>query len=251
MNGGHVGYRVPERTTQALAAAQTVAELQDAAISFLRDVGFQDGTYHLARAKPYAENLKTVFSSCSQDWLARYAERGYGRQDHLNKVAQQTVLPILWLPRRPEPLSYESARIFREAREFGICDGISVPVHGPDALGLFTAVAGGTEAERRETIDSARDAVVTLGLYVHEYAATLLPADFDALGEASPRLTPRERECLQWVSLGKTGADIAAILNISEPTVRHFIAEARAKLNAATRAHAAVKAIRLGLIDGP
>lgn len=36
-------------------------------------------------------------------------------------------------------------------------------------------------------------------------------------------LTPRERECLQWLALGKTPWDIGMILKISRNTVRFHI----------------------------
>lgn len=56
-------------------------------------------------------------------------------------------------------------------------------------------------------------------------------------------LSAREREVLVWIASGKTSADIALLLGLSEHTIKHHIKRAMHKLNAATRAHAVAKAI--------
>ena len=61
-------------------------------------------------------------------------------------------------------------------------------------------------------------------------------------------LTQRESECLTWVSAGKTSWEIGHIMDISERTVNFHIGNATSKLDCATRRHAAVKALTLGLI---
>ena len=62
-------------------------------------------------------------------------------------------------------------------------------------------------------------------------------------------LNERETEVLTWAARGKTSAEIARIVDIAKRTVDFHIDNARAKLNAATRMHAAVKAASGGLID--
>jgi len=56
--------------------------------------------------------------------------------------------------------------------------------------------------------------------------------------EADP-LTDRERQILQRAGDGRTSADIAAELHLSEGTVRNYLSEAIAKLGAANRVDAA------------
>ena len=91
------------------------------------------------------------------------------------------------------------------------------------------------------------------------------PIDFDVLAtiitarlagvarrELRPKLAPlidREVETLTWVARGKTSAEIAQILNLSKRTVDFHIDNARAKLGAATRTEAVVKAADGGLIE--
>jgi PAS domain S-box-containing protein len=69
---------------------------------------------------------------------------------------------------------------------------------------------------------------------------------FDDPGAIS--LTGKERECLQWVSIGKTAWETAAILSRSQRTIEFHLNNAVRKLNAANKVHAAVIAIRKGLL---
>lgn len=64
----------------------------------------------------------------------------------------------------------------------------------------------------------------------------------------SVKLTLRERDCLKWVSSGKTSWEIACILQISERTVIFHLANAARKLNTSTRPQTVAKALRLGLL---
>ena len=91
------------------------------------------------------------------------------------------------------------------------------------------------------------------------------PIDFDILaaiiearlaGVARRRVFPqqvglnsRETEVLTWAARGKTSAEIAQITDLTKRTVDFHADNARMKLNAATRMHAAVKAASSGLIE--
>jgi DNA-binding NarL/FixJ family response regulator len=91
------------------------------------------------------------------------------------------------------------------------------------------------------------------------------PIDFDILveiiearlaGVSRRRVLPklvslneRETEILTWAARGKTSAEIAQIVDLAKRTVDFHADNARMKLNAATRMHAAVKAASCGLIE--
>lgn len=61
-------------------------------------------------------------------------------------------------------------------------------------------------------------------------------------------LSERERECLSWVSEGKTTDEVAVILDVSANTVNRYILHATQKLSAANRSMAIALAIRNGII---
>jgi len=68
-----------------------------------------------------------------------------------------------------------------------------------------------------------------------------------ALGETDP-LNDKERRALRLAAEGKTTAEIANTLHLSEGTVRNYLSEAIAKLNAANRVDAARIARQKGWI---
>ena len=95
-----------------------------------------------------------------------------------------------------------------------------------------------------------RDLAALAGLFhATQLSTPAPPRPKPSAKPASPHLTPREREVLQWVASGKTYWEIARILDISERTVRHFMAECREKLDAVSNKQAVAKAVACRLID--
>jgi len=79
------------------------------------------------------------------------------------------------------------------------------------------------------------------------YALSQIP---QLLAEAAMQdpLSDRERECLFWVSEGKTTDEIAVILGVSSNTVNSYITHAIRKFSASNRTMAIATAIRSGII---
>lgn len=69
------------------------------------------------------------------------------------------------------------------------------------------------------------------------------PSDSDA-----QILSERERECLLWVSVGKTAWETAVILGLSRRTIEFHLKNAVRKLGASNKVHATTTAIRNGLL---
>lgn len=67
--------------------------------------------------------------------------------------------------------------------------------------------------------------------------------------DCPPKLSPREKECLTWVSAGRTTTAISDILCISDETVNEYLANAANKLNASNRTQAAARAVMLEIIQ--
>lgn len=102
---------------------------------------------------------------------------------------------------------------------------------------IFSAATAGT-------LDASRlpSAQLASGYLVSRMDARLL-------GEtAADSLSDRERECLHWVSEGKTTEEVALILGVTANTVNSYIANAMQKFGAANRAMAVATAIRTGAI---
>lgn len=73
-------------------------------------------------------------------------------------------------------------------------------------------------------------------------------ADSEGMDSEAPKFRKREIEVIEWTAEGKTSADIAIILGLSEYTVNEYIASAMKKLDAVNRIHLVTKAIRLGVV---
>jgi DNA-binding NarL/FixJ family response regulator len=87
-----------------------------------------------------------------------------------------------------------------------------------------------------------------------ELLATIITARLNGVARSAvwPRkidLNDREVEVLTWVARGKTSAEIAQILGLTKRTVDFHTDNARAKLGAATRTEAAIKASTGRLIE--
>jgi LuxR family transcriptional regulator, quorum-sensing system regulator BjaR1 len=123
---------------------------------------------------------------------------------------------------------------------FGIARGAYFPVH--DSAGMRGAVAfGGTGPE----IGLEQMMELTyLSIHVFERLAEIRRMDIRP-GEV---LTERETDCLNWTAAGKTSAEIADILGLSEHTVNHYLNRAAKKLDTVNRTQAVAKALRVGLI---
>ena len=106
--------------------------------------------------------------------------------------------------------------------------------------------ASGQGDEARTLLGSARDIARDLG-------ARPLLAEISTLTGPATRsdvdLTPREREVLQQVALGRSNGEIGARLFISTKTVSVHVSNILAKLGASGRTEAAAIARRKGLLD--
>ncbi len=109
----------------------------------------------------------------------------------------------------------------------------------PSGKKRYVALISADEADALDTTELQR---LQMGLchLLSGYKARTNP-----IGEP---LSERERECLYWVSEGKTADEVSLIINVSSNTVNSYVAHAIHKLAAKNRAMAIATAIRNGLI---
>src|SRR6185436_13402652 len=79
------------------------------------------------------------------------------------------------------------------------------------------------------------------------YVLSQVPGMLEAAAMQDP-LSDRERECLYWVSAGKTTDEVAVILGVSSNTINSYVAHAIQKFGASNRTMAMATAIRSGII---
>ncbi|RUM26101.1 LuxR family transcriptional regulator [Rhizobium vallis] len=114
------------------------------------------------------------------------------------------------------------------------------PTHEPSGLRGAVSFAGDREpfspAEMRK--------LSYIAIHVFDRLAEIRNLDT----RITDTLTDREIDCLNWTAAGKTSAEIAEILTLSEHTVNHYLNRATKKLDTVNRTQAVAKALRIGLI---
>ncbi len=158
------------------------------------------------------------------------------------------------------------AAILREGPDLVLSD-ISMPgVSGFDVLERLVALAPRFANMPFVFLTALTDRETELrGRQLGADAYVTKPVDFDILvtiiearlaGVARRAMWPcqvglneRETEVLTWAARGKTSNEIGQILDLTKRTVDFHMDNARLKLNASTRMHAAVKAASAGLIN--
>jgi len=84
----------------------------------------------------------------------------------------------------------------QEAGDFGMREGFVVPIYQLNGYFGLVSAAGG----KLELSDRMRSVLQLTAIYVHDKVARL----HRAMREHKANLTPREVECLKWVSAGKS-----------------------------------------------
>jgi LuxR family transcriptional regulator, quorum-sensing system regulator LasR len=187
--------------------------------------------------------LRSDYASC---WRQTYDERAFVRIDPTVLHCMRQTAPLIWSPsvftRQNQKEMYE------EARRYGVCTGVSLPIHGPkQEVGMLSFVCG--DQSRRELSNRVKRHLPMLALLRDVAFDTAQRFLADHTETLVPKLTPREYECPKWTAQGKSTWEIARIFGCSEATVNFHMANIRNKFNVSSRSAAAVKATRMGLID--
>lgn len=148
---------------------------------------------------------------------------GYGVLAALREDSTTATIPFIFLTAKGEKTD------LRQGMNLGADDYLIKPVARADLLKAISSRLRRVEelAQREFKPDfSSAEPLIKLGL------------------------TPRAAEALLWVAQGKTNADIATILGISESTVKKHLLEIFAKLGVETRSAATLRALEV-LSAGP
>lgn len=175
-----------------------------------------------------------------KQWVERYKKQEYYKDDVVLKTVLKNTGPYVWhtLDRSDK----RNRQIFAEAKEFGIIDGMTVPITLPGHYPCSINMAG-------EHMDMDPLSYHVLHLLAEYYLLKII----ELTGEDKklfdpPELTPREHECLIWMAKGKSDFEIGCILSISSRTVNGYIENIRKKFDVSTRTQAVALAVSGGII---
>lgn len=226
-----------------LEAAETLESVWSIAASHLEGLGLDRCIYTLVDATGGQEPL--VWTSMPETWINHYVESNFDQIDPYFRYCCRTFAPfgtgIAYVDDYPFLTAHER-QLICEGSEAGLRSGFSAPVGltGSPEVGGWN-LGGGLSRQAFERLIAAHGDTIRLsGWYIHQRALALWRQN----GEQPPEpLSPRERECLLWLSRGLRSAAIADRLGISIATVELHLRGARRRLRAATREQALAKAI--------
>ncbi|MCS3778146.1 DNA-binding CsgD family transcriptional regulator [Bradyrhizobium centrosematis] len=180
-----------------------------------------------------------LISTYPQSWTAHYLRHKYESVDPVVRRAIRDSQPFKWGLEFGPPIRSEREReLFEEAAKFGIRYGFTLPIHhdnGPLAALSFATDDRRTNFER-SVLKHAQN-LRLIATFFHAHARRFWTADRMVGGVV---LSPRELECLEWSSRGKSAGDIGIILGMSERTACFHLDNARAKLGVGSLRQAVV-----------
>lgn len=189
-----------------------------------------------------------VYTSYPKEWISRYSSRQYLKLDPVCDLTLKSTRPFYWGQGRfLRSFRKQQRSVFLEAREFQIMNGLCIPVRGSRGeISTFNVVSS-NKKHLQEVVRSEHERLFQAAFDTHDLVIAYQHSNANS-SQSLPELTLREKECLLWTLDGKTADEVAKLLNLSVFTVNHHASTAAQKLGCTSKHHAAIQALRAGLI---
>ena len=206
------------------------------------DMGFEFCCHGLRIPLPITKPRTIFFSNYAAEWEARYREQGYLQIDPTVAHGMRSSAPVLWT----DAFFGETPQLWKEAQSYGLRHGWAQSRRDPEGTYSMLVLA---RSEHEISAAELAEKEQRMQWLVHTSHMAIKASCSDPEIEKPPAdLSGREIEVLRWTAEGKTSAEIADILRISERTVNFHVNSAVGKLGACNKTSAAVRAAMLGLI---
>lgn len=227
-----------------LHTARTEDDFRRVAERTAHALGFRWFAYFGRRSD--APNL---ISSYPKSWTDHYFDEQYDEIDPVLQKPQTPCRVFLWDGRAARSAkSARERRLFDDALSFKIRTGLTVRIPGGNGQSAaFTLAVDDRSLGLDRFVETSQDLLQMIGLTYHAHVSARMGRASlnDQTGTA---LTQRERQCLAWISQGKTMQDIASLLDVTPRGVKFHLDNARRNLAALSLPHAVALAIRQGLL---
>lgn len=183
----------------------------------------------------------TVINNWPAELLSTYDQEGLLPTSPVLQRLRRTTLPFVYdLALAPNREASKSQLVIALFEKFRMTRFICLPTHDASGMRGAVSLAGDREPFSPEEIKD----LCYVAIHVYDRLAEIRSMDVRVVDA----LTDREIDCLNWTAAGKTSAEIAEILALSEHTVNHYLNRATKKLDTVNRTQAVAKALRVGLI---
>ncbi|MGX4770588.1 LuxR family transcriptional regulator [Bradyrhizobium guangdongense] len=224
-------HRIFQNFIDLVVSANSAADFAQAMTAAANDLELSCFAYLALPGK--LQGKPCLISTYPDEWTSHYLRSRYELVDPVITRALHTAEPFQWgIGTQSDLRSPVQQQLLDEAAEFGIRVGFTVPIHdghGPVAALTFAA---SRPSHTFETFTLSQARVLQLmAMYFHAHVRRKLK---NGHGIAGVLLSPRELECLEWASQGKSAWEIGCILGISRNTVAYYLDNAKHKLGVRT-----------------
>lgn len=233
-----------EQITALIDAVDTANDqrsIRNALKSFSVACGFERFAYFEITSK----EISTI-NSYPPEWQRIYLQSQYARIDPVVTMAKRLMQMFTWSAKDwpSRYLTTEEKRFRAMAKQYGLCSGLSIPVHGSYGSILMLSLTSARATNPLATLGSVIRAEQAV-LYIHHR----LRAIGDPELMSSPlTLSSQEAVCLKWAAKGKYMQEISIITTLQYRTVQFYLDNARKKLDATNLVHAVAIAKDKGII---
>ncbi|MGH8382785.1 autoinducer binding domain-containing protein [Pseudomonas sp.] len=229
-----------EEQLQQLLSETNEQRMFDMATSLAKQLGMEYLSFvtrtHIATAQPQVR----TYNNYPKAWNERYQQCNYLSIDPILAHCHTSILPILW----QDEVFRETPELWEQARLHGLRYGWSQSAHDlRQNESILSVVRNHTQVDTNEFYETAGKTIWLCNL-MH----TLIFDRQSTKPHSSFQLSSRETEVLKWSAAGKTAADIACILTLSQSTVNFHIRSIISKLNSSNKAGAIAIAAMNGLL---
>lgn len=218
--------------------AKTPRELRDVMYRLMQRYSFS--SYCMAGVPLPGEAPRdyAILSGWPEEWYDLYMNTDRWQRDPVVDNCLTRREPIVWSEDVRVEKQSKEWEIMGEASEFGLTDGITVPIiHAKGGLSLVCYATDKVMLNETERFDLQ---VITGFIFHAAYEMAQKDRPFSAGGQ----LTRRQRECLRFIAQGYSENHTALLMGIAPRTVRFHLDAARTTLGAENRAHAVWLAAR-------
>lgn len=233
---------MPKESVALIAESPTLPVLWHNVVRAFRLEGFLAGSFHPLRGFESVPAIRPITFGYQRDILQLYLDREFYALDATPRAIMPSGKVMTWRE------AWESLHLTADEQQFwnglqiaGSDQGLSLPCYGPKQRNAYVTLS-------RHDRDRQFDLGERRWLQVLAQTAHMRLCELLFTADAAVTLSPREKEILHWVALGKSNSVISQLVRISGATVDTHLRRIFSKMGVADRTSAAIKAIGLGLI---
>lgn len=230
----------------SVLGAKTRGELESVLLRCTRQLEFETFSAMTVVDRLQGEPEFTNIDNTPAGYCDTFLEPHGGKKDPVMQHCKTRSVPIAW--DQSTYVRAERAELWEHQAQHGYRCGVTVAMHLPAGRHFVLGLDRRQDLPKDpRKVDAILAELLMFAVHAHEATTRIVALESPAVPDAS--LTRRELETLRWTLDGKTAWEIGRILSIAEDTVARHAYNATQKLGCANKHHAAVKALRLGMIQ--